>query len=228
MGNNNLITIEFHGHNLETFQEGGTEWVSVRSIASSIGLHVESQQRKLLKNQEKFSCSLKGVTASDGKTYSTYCIPVEKVPGWLFTVNPDRVKPEAKEQVKLFQEECFDVLHDYWHSKSQPEPAEHEPRALPDGTTRHVWMTVNSSGRVLEQIDLTTPEVVSDQVSRHFDSLFILPKERVGELVETATDRAMQAGAAVMHLLSPLKFRSAIDDNKMALQADVCADKVLS
>ncbi len=119
MAESNLITIDFHGKQLETFKEGDTEWVSVRSLCEGMGLHTEAQQKKLNANKEKFNTSLKRGVGKDGKSREIYCIPLKKMPGWLFTVDPNRVKPEARETVELYQEECFDVLYSYWHGKGQ-------------------------------------------------------------------------------------------------------------
>ncbi len=124
MGNGNITTVEFNGHQLETFQQDGEEWVSVVSICSGMGLHIQAQQRKLLKKKKKFNPILKDVIGQDGKKREAYCIPVKKVPGWLFTIDPERVKPEVKPAVELYQEKCFDVLYDYWHEKNRQDERE--------------------------------------------------------------------------------------------------------
>lgn len=41
-------------------------------------------------------------------------IPLRKLQGWLFSVNPSKVREDIREKVILYQEECFQVLHDYW------------------------------------------------------------------------------------------------------------------
>jgi hypothetical protein len=38
------------------------------------------------------------------------CLPLKFIPGWLFGVNANRVKPELRDNVIRYQRECFDVL----------------------------------------------------------------------------------------------------------------------
>lgn len=149
MINTDFTTIRFHGNPIETFKESDIEWVSVRSICDGIGLHVQAQQKKLTANKKKFSCTLKRATGSDGKTYETHCIPLKKLTGWLFTIDPERVKPEIRETVELYQEECFEALHAYWHGKSVPQ------KALEPQMPRRLLITFWEGGR-------TTTELVGD------------------------------------------------------------------
>ena len=53
-------------------------------------------------------------TGSDGKQYEMLCIPLNRLQGWLFTVNPNKVRADIKDKVVKYQDECFQVLHDYW------------------------------------------------------------------------------------------------------------------
>ncbi|EDY2189047.1 hypothetical protein GTE45_005713, partial [Salmonella enterica subsp. enterica] len=34
--------------------------------------------------------------------------------GWLQTISPNKVKPEIRDKVIQYQDECDDVLYDYW------------------------------------------------------------------------------------------------------------------
>ncbi len=38
------------------------------------------------------------------------CLPLEMLPGWLFGVNPSRVKYQFQEKIIRYQKECFRVL----------------------------------------------------------------------------------------------------------------------
>ncbi len=119
MGDSNVTTVEFNGHSLETFEQGGIEWVSVRSIATGIGLDSKAQQQKLLNQKDKFDCGVITSKGKDGRVCKMVCIPVKKIPGWLFTVNPNKIKEKARAPLELYQEKCFDILYDYWHEKNR-------------------------------------------------------------------------------------------------------------
>ena len=49
------------------------------------------------------------------KKRSLVCIPLTKLNGWLFSINPDKVREEIREAVIRYQEECHIVLHNYWN-----------------------------------------------------------------------------------------------------------------
>jgi hypothetical protein len=97
-------------------EKDGIEYVAMRPIVEGIGLDWAGQQKKLSNNKDKFSCRDMSTTGSDGKTYKMLCIPLKKLNGYLFSINADKVKSEIKNKVVIYQEECFAVLHDYFHN----------------------------------------------------------------------------------------------------------------
>ena len=38
------------------------------------------------------------------------CLPLKFIYGWLFTINPDKVKPESAEAVIRYKRECYHAL----------------------------------------------------------------------------------------------------------------------
>ena len=48
----------------------------------------------------------------DASTHSRemICLPLKYIPGWLFGINANRVKPEIRERLIIYQRECYDVL----------------------------------------------------------------------------------------------------------------------
>lgn len=42
------------------------------------------------------------------------CLPLRKLAGWLQTISPNKVNPEIKDKVIQYQNECDDVLYEYW------------------------------------------------------------------------------------------------------------------
>ena len=51
------------------------------------------------------------------------CLPLRKLAGWLSTVSPNKTKPELRERIVRYQNECDDVLWDYWNkATAQPLP----------------------------------------------------------------------------------------------------------
>ena len=108
-------TISFHGSELITLKVDDVIYTAVRPIVEALGLSWGSQQRKLENSKEKFSCTHMKTTGNDGKTYEMLCMPLKKLNGWLFSINPEKVRADLREKVIQYQEECFEALYNYWH-----------------------------------------------------------------------------------------------------------------
>ncbi len=106
------INVPFHGNNLYVVNFNGEPYVPMRPIVEGMGLAWQSQLEKLKK---RFS---KGVTEivipSKGGEQSMICLALRKLAGWLHTISPNKVKPEIRDKVIKYQEECDDVLYEYW------------------------------------------------------------------------------------------------------------------
>lgn len=110
------VEVSFHGHPLVTVEVGDTQFVAMRPLVEAIGLAWPAQYQKLSDRPEKYGVSMIG-TPSAGGPQNTLCIPLRKLNGWLFSIDADRVSPDLRDKVVMYQEECFEVLHDYWAGK---------------------------------------------------------------------------------------------------------------
>lgn len=109
-----IQTVSFHDTTLITFQHDNVIYTAVRPIVEALGMSWGSQSVKLNKNKEKFNCFDIETVGSDGKKRTMLCMPIRKLNGWLFSINPEKVRADLKAKVIQYQEECFEVLHDYW------------------------------------------------------------------------------------------------------------------
>lgn len=111
-----VAAVNFHGTELITIKKDDLEFVAMKPVVEGIGLAWRSQREKIQDNKEKFSCHDIVSTGKDGKKYSMICIPLTKLNGWLFSINPSKLPdPSIREKVISYQEECFIALYDYWH-----------------------------------------------------------------------------------------------------------------
>ena len=94
--------------------------VPIKPICEALGINYTTQVEKL-KNDSILSSvvPLRGITASDGKTYQMICIPLQYVFGWLFTISDKNVSEEAKELVIRYKKECYDVLFKYFNENAE-------------------------------------------------------------------------------------------------------------
>ncbi|HEM8307000.1 MULTISPECIES: phage antirepressor N-terminal domain-containing protein [Providencia] len=106
------INVPFHGNNLCIVNHDGRPYVPMKPIVEGMGLSWEPQLRKL--NQRFAKGMIKMVIPSIGGAQETVCLAMHKLTGWLFSIMPNKVKPEIRDKVIQYQEECDDVLYEYW------------------------------------------------------------------------------------------------------------------
>lgn len=108
-----LFPVPFYQDTLVIVDHDGQPFVAMKPIVDNMGLDWKTQHEKLT---AKFS-SVMGIiptTGADGKTYEMVCLPLRKIPAFLYSVNPSKVKPELREKIVCYQSECDDALWDYW------------------------------------------------------------------------------------------------------------------
>lgn len=118
-----IVSVEFHGNPILTFNDGQTIRVAMKPVCEGIGLQWEAQ----LKRIKRHSILAEGMSImdipSEGGIQLAVTLPLDMLNGWLFGVEPNKVRPEIKDKLIEYQRECFTVLHDYWAKKSQTVPA---------------------------------------------------------------------------------------------------------
>gem|GEM_PF-2049955 len=91
--------------------------IAVKDICEAIGINFVSQYEKL-KADPTFQSKLIKVQTNGG-IQEVFTIPLSKLNGWLFSINPNKVKPEVKEKLIEYKKECFDVLYKHFNSKKR-------------------------------------------------------------------------------------------------------------
>ncbi|EDW2409938.1 phage antirepressor Ant [Salmonella enterica subsp. enterica serovar Orientalis] len=110
----NTSYVPFNGQQIITAMAAGVAYVAMRPIVENLGMSWGTQQQKLMKQLDKFNCIHMNMVAADGKLRKLLCLPLKKLNGWLFSINPEKVRADIRDKLIQYQEECFTVLHDYW------------------------------------------------------------------------------------------------------------------
>ena len=108
-----LTNFSFNTDIIQVFDEQG-QYVSVKNLCKNIGIDFKTQYEKILSDESFCPKSFKIET--NGGAQVALCIPVEKINGWLFSINPNKVKPEIKTKLILYKNECFDVLYKHFNA----------------------------------------------------------------------------------------------------------------
>lgn len=107
-------------NNVDIVSTNDEQMVAIKPICEALGIDF-SRQLKKIKEDEDLSLVV-GVlptVGADGKEREMSCLPVRYIFGWLFTINPANVKPEAKEAVRNYRKMCYDVLYEHFFGSQQ-------------------------------------------------------------------------------------------------------------
>lgn len=109
----NTITLPFHGSALYVVNHNGEPYTPMKPIVEGMGMDWKTQFRKI---SQRFKSTVVEMTmvAADGKSRQMVCLPLRKLAGWLQTISPNKVKPDIRDKVIQYQDECDDVLYEYW------------------------------------------------------------------------------------------------------------------
>lgn len=109
-----------NGVDIVTVEREGLILVPIKPICQALGIDDKRQREKI--QEDEILCSVGGLTPStgaDGKTYDMFCLPLMYIYGWLFTINPKNVSPEAREAVSRYRRECYDVLYRHFNESAR-------------------------------------------------------------------------------------------------------------
>lgn len=108
-----VFSINFHEDLVELIDFKGQPFVAVKRICTNLGLDWRGQYVKLT---EKFGSVMEEITTTgaDNKQYSMVCIPLRKLPAWLYSITLSKVAPKLRPKILAYQNECDDALWAYW------------------------------------------------------------------------------------------------------------------
>lgn len=111
--NTQLLPVAFRNDTLVLVDQDGEPFIAMKPLVENMGLAWVPQYVKLT---EKFGSVVTIIitTGADGKRYEMTCLPLRKLAGWLYSINPNKVAPELREKIVAYQNECDDALWDYW------------------------------------------------------------------------------------------------------------------
>jgi hypothetical protein len=116
--NTQLISVPFYDDMLVLIGEDNEPMVAMKPVVENLGLSWQGQHEKIT---DKLKSSIRKILiiAEDGKNREMVCLPLRKLPAWLYSINPNKVKPELRDKITRYQNECDDVLWEYW-TKEKP------------------------------------------------------------------------------------------------------------
>jgi len=107
--------IPFRNQELLLVNNSGEAFVPMKPVVEGMGLAWQSQHRKLMTGRFASTVTEMVIVAQDGKQREMTCLPLRKLTGWLMSIHPNKVRPELRDGIIAYQNECDDVLWSYWN-----------------------------------------------------------------------------------------------------------------
>lgn len=106
------INVPFYGTNLFLVSINNEPYVPMKPIVEGMGMVWAAQFVKL---KQRFAKGISEIEIpSAGGKQLMICLAFRKFAAWLSSIQPNKVKPEIRDKVIQYQEECDDVLYEYW------------------------------------------------------------------------------------------------------------------
>lgn len=219
-----------HDHNTTTAQvipfrqkelllvgNAGEPFVPMKPVVEGMGLAWQSQHRKLMAGRFASTITEMVIVAQDGKQREMTCLPLRKLTGWLMSIHPNKVRPELREGIIAYQNECDDVLWAYWNEGAAVRrddrtsasvlattigtdgfhclaavvdgKVRHLPSAIRRGAKNHIWSQVHKAFSVVTAEDIPADQLDS---ARNFIAAYALegewlPKDNAASAVDTCS-----------------------------------------
>lgn len=144
-----LVPVEFRGDLIFAVKREDGIYVVAKPIAERFGLDWKSQYQRL-KEDPVLSQGMVLITIpSPGGMQETTCIRLSLLNGWLFKIDPRRVKEELRADLIQYQIDCYEVL--FRHFQPTAAGVEREEGALAFGANldERDWLALIREARIL-------------------------------------------------------------------------------
>lgn len=139
----NIQTVQFHNQEIQVLNYEGKPYVAMKPICENIGLSWSGQKDRIRRNEVLAQGRRMIRLPSNGGEQEVLCLPLGMLNGWLFGIEINRVKPEIRETLKLYQMECYDVLYKHF----LPAVAEAHPNTINIEQQQEIKALVNEVSR---------------------------------------------------------------------------------
>lgn len=107
------VKVQFCGAVLEGVVINGKAYVAMKPIVDGLGLDWTRQLKKLRDDPVLGPevSNIRGIPSAGG-AQTMVCLPENRLQGWLFRINANKVKGAVRERLIAYQREAYKVLHD--------------------------------------------------------------------------------------------------------------------
>ncbi len=122
-------SVPFHGTDILATRLGEQVRVPMKRFCEAVGLPWAAQRQRIQRDEVLREGASMMLIPSDGGPQEQLTLPLDLIPGFLFTAEAKRYAPELRERVRLFRAECFRVLHHHFFGAPVAPPSPVDPAA---------------------------------------------------------------------------------------------------
>lgn len=94
--------------------------VPIKPICEALGIDDKAQRNRIERDEILSSTGvMTTLVAADGKEREMFCLPLEYIFGWLFSIDHERVSEDSKPLVLYYKRECYHALFLHFTARAQ-------------------------------------------------------------------------------------------------------------
>lgn len=109
-----LSPVQFHGSTIFVVTHKGEPYAPIKPIVEDMGLTGEATSQKVTRQQGQVGYDQHDHTLPHQGTKTPSVCPSAKLPAFFASINPNKVRSELRDRIRLYQDECDDALWNYW------------------------------------------------------------------------------------------------------------------
>jgi hypothetical protein len=214
-----LFPVPFRDATLFLAELNGEPYVPMRPVVEGMGMNWKGQYEKIKVRYETCVEEIHTQLPGDIQRRTLTCLALRKLPGWLMSIYPNKVKASIRDTVIAYQNECDDVLWAHWSQKfSSP----HFPPSLnnlsqplppPDPITSEVKLAIEQRIQDLtETMRLDFTEAARRYALAHPNGDLLDMVTHIGETDVEQRGLVVVSRYYLQHLLSCIEGMSLLRD----------------
>jgi len=116
---NKMMTANFQGTEILGVQLDGAVFVVLKPLVEAMGLAWNAQLERIKRDEVLYEGMRIMRIPSIGGEQDTVTLRLDRLHGWLFTIDSARVRDEIRNRVQAYQRECYDVLYEHFCGKRE-------------------------------------------------------------------------------------------------------------
>ena len=199
MATTQLLPVKFHSDTIFCVNVNDQPFAPVKPIVENMGLDWGGQSAKLRNNKTRWGIAIISIPSESG-IQETTCMPVRKLPAFFASINPNKVRPELRNKIELYQNECDNALWAYWTEGQAVRQSDHRD-LLTSSEQAHLHAVVSAkAGMLPAELRGKAFAEMWTRFNRHFRIARYaqLPPAKMGDAVEYLVGMELKTAVAAL------------------------------